>query len=144
MANLIKEHNSQFNIGCARDLNYLDSQSKEDKGQFQRTPPLSMKLQKERQKANQFPAVPLFSFSGKKILMAEEPSENPEHLSFKEKLKRFQNKEATPSGSVKVITVFNICLDLKQVSCFVFFLISFLFFVFFYKLNCISDIFQKL
>lgn len=69
-----------------------------------------MKLQKERQKANQFPAVPLFSFSGKKILMAEEPSENPEHLSFKEKLKRFQNKEASPSGSVKVITVFNICL----------------------------------
>lgn len=76
--------------------------------------------------------------------MAEEPSENPEHLSFKEKFKRFQYKEATPSGSVKVITVFNICLDLKQVSCFVFFLISFLFFVFFYKLNCISDIFQKL
>lgn len=33
--------------------------------------------------------------------MAEEPSENPEHLSFKEKLKRFQNKEASPSGSVK-------------------------------------------
>lgn len=66
-----------------------------------------MKLRKERQKANQFPAVLLFSFSGKKILMAEEPSENPEHLSFKEKLKRFQNKEATPSGSVKVIIRFS-------------------------------------
>lgn len=143
MANLIKEHNSQFNIGCARDLNYLDYNLKKKK-------PISAHLNpfhetaKGITKGKSISSCSFIFLFRKKILMAEEPSENPEHLSFKEKLKRFQNKEASPSGSVKVITVFNICLDLKQVSCSLFFLISFLFFAFFYKLNCISDIFQKL
>lgn len=102
MANLIKEHNFQFNIGCARDLNYLDYNLKKKK-------PISAHLNpfhetaKGITKGKSISSCSFIFFFRKKILMAEEPSENPEHLSFKEKLKRFQNKEASPSGSVKVI-----------------------------------------
>lgn len=51
--------------------------------------------------------------------MAEEPSEKPEHLSFKEKLKRFQNKDVNPSDSMKVFMVF-IFVDIKLFSLSVF------------------------
>lgn len=101
MANLIKEHNSQFNIGCARDVNYLDYNLKKKK-------PISAHLNpfhetaKGITKGKSISSCSSTFFFRKKILMAEEPSENPEHLSFKEKLKRFQNKEASPSGSAKV------------------------------------------
>lgn len=82
--------------------------------------------------------------------MADEPYENPEHFSFKEKLKRFQNKDIILSDPTKVDRCFHICITKSPsfvymrrhqailITCI--FLILFLFFAFFNNSNYTSEI----